>query len=413
MTSKSEFFNVLPVQQVLATLFQQIAPLQQCDTIATVAAQGQVLAEAPISPADLPAFRRSTMDGYAVRAVDTHGASDALPAYLQVVGTVHMGAEPDFEVQGAQAAEIHTGAMLPVGTDAVVMIERTMRGLDDEVEVMTPVAAGENVLQIGEDIRAGAAVLPVGHRLRPQDIGGLLAVGITTVSVFRAPKVAVLSCGDELIAPDEEAQSIAQIRDINAYMLSALFTETGAEVTRLGIARDKMDDLLGKAQNGLAEADMLVMTAGSSVSTRDLTRDVIQHLGAPGVLQHGLAVKPGKPTIVAACDGKAVIGLPGNPVSAMSVARQVVLPIIRYLLHEPEKRVAVVRATLSANISSTTGREDTMAVRLKETPNGLVAEPVFGKSNLIYTLIHADGYLQVPLNSNGLKAGALVDIILF
>ncbi len=412
MSSKKEFFKVAPVSDVLNILYEHCAPLSDFNTLATHTALGFRLAVDLTSPIDLPSFRRSTMDGFAVKAANTFGASDTLPVYLTQVGTIHMGVEPTLTLEDNQAVEIHTGAMVPTGADAVVMVERTQRINETEIEILNPVSPGENVLQIGEDVTAGDLILPAGHRLRPQDIGGLLAVGITEVQVVRRPKVAILSCGDELI-PAEEIPNISQIRDINGPMLATLLTELGAEIIPLGIAIDTFDDLYTKAQTGLEQADMLVMSAGSSVSVRDLTSEVIEKLGEPGILQHGLAVKPGKPTIAAVCNGKPVIGLPGNPVSAMSVARQLVLPVIRYLMHEAMPVVGTVQAELTSNIASTTGREDTVAVRLQQTSEGWLAEPVFGKSNLIYTLIHADGYVHIPLNSNGLKAGTLINILLF
>lgn len=412
MAAKTEFFKVIPTTDALNLLFEQLKPLPASSSLPTPSARGRVLAKAPIAPMNLPNFRRSTMDGFAVSAADTFGASESLPAYLTIAHHVQMGEAPEFTLRAGTAAEIHTGAMLPDGADAVVMVERTQRITDTELEVLAPVAPGENVVQIGEDIAAGDMVLNAGHRLRAQDIGGLLALGITSVDVVEQPRVAVLSCGDELIEPSE-TPSIGQIRDINSYMLVALLQELGADAFRLGIAHDTMDALFDMAQQGLAEADMLVMSAGSSVSVRDLTSAVIQKLGAPGVVQHGLAVKPGKPTIIAACDGKPVIGLPGNPASAMAVARQTLPPVLRHLTGEPQPRASNLRATLSANIASTTGREDTIAIKLTESDGGLLAEPVFGKSNLIYTLINADGYLRVPLNSNGLKAGTVVEITLF
>lgn len=411
--SKSAFFTVETVAAALDKLLSHSPSLTTAETVPVIQAVGRILAAAPVSPMDLPNFVRSTMDGYAVRAADTFSASDALPAYLQLVGTVHMGEQPDFAIQPGQTAEIHTGAMLPEGADAVVMVERTQKSGPDEVEVMTSVASGENLVQIGEDIAAGAEVLPVGSRIRPQDVGGLLALGITEVSVLRQPKVGLLSCGDEIIPP-ENTPKIGQIRDVNAYILGALVTERGAEWRHFGIASDEYNDFLTKAQAALANSDVLVMSAGSSVSTRDLTRDVISALGSPGILQHGLAVKPGKPTILAVCDGKPVIGLPGNPVSAMLVARQILLPLLAHLTGERVRPSGTLQAVLTQNIASTTGREDSVPVRIIPREGDLPeAEPIFGKSNLIYTLVNADGLIHVPLNMNGYKAGATVEVLPF
>lgn len=410
--ASTQFFTLVTIEDGLQAVLEHLVPLSATEHISVERALGRVVATAPTSPHALPTFVRSTMDGYAVRAADTFGATQSLPAYLDVVGSVHMGSVPSFSVGKGQAAEIHTGAMLPDGADAVVMVEKTQISGDNEIEVMGSAAPGENLVQIGEDVEEGQTLLERGQRIRPQEIGGLVAVGITELEVMPKPRVAVLSCGDELVQPHENP-ALGQIRDINGHVLAALVAEAGAEPVRLGIARDTVDSLLGMARDGLSNADMLVLSAGSSVGSRDLTRTVIEQLGEPGVLRHGLAVKPGKPTVLAVCDGKPVIGLPGNPVSATLVARQIILPILRALTREPKPLPAVVKATLGQNIASYTGRYDSVPVRLVQAEAGWVAEPVFGKSNLIYRLVNADGLIYVPLDMGGLKAGETVHVTLF
>lgn len=412
MLPTPEFFNVQPVQVALDTLFAHWQPQIRTETVDPRAALGRVIAVPPRSPIDLPEFARSTMDGYAVRAADTFGASQSLPAYLKVVGSVAMGAAAAIDVRQGQAVEIHTGAMLPPGANAVVMVERTQQFGDGEIEVLAPTAPGENVVQVGEDVARGEPLLPAGHRVRPQDIGGLLAVGLRAIEVACPPRVGILSSGDELVTP-EESPDPGQIRDINGYTIAGRVQEAGGEPVLLGIARDNLEDFAAKARAGFKDMDILVMTAGSSVSVRDLTREVIEGLGKPGILQHGLAVKPGKPTILAICDNKPVIGLPGNPVSALLVARQILVPVIKRMLGESPRVRATVTAVLAANIPSTTGREDSVPVRLIDRDGTLLAEPMFGKSNLIYTLVKADGLVYVPLNSNGLRAGSDVEVTLF
>lgn len=411
MRSTPEFFNVQPVQMALETLFVYWTPRLRTERLDPRDALSRVLASPAYSPIDLPEFPRSTMDGYAVRAADTFGASQSLPAYLTCVGVVGMGTQANQQIEPGQTLEIHTGGMLPPGVDAVVMIERTQRISKNEIEILAPVAPGENVVQVGEDVAQNAPILPAGHALRPVDIGGLLAVGLTQVEVSALPRVGILSCGDELIEP-ESATMPGQIRDINAHVLAGLVSQAGGTPVIFGIARDTFEDYERHARTGFQDTDMLVMTAGSSVSTRDFTRDVVNSLGKPGVIQHGLAVKPGKPTILAVCDNRPVIGLPGNPVSAFIVARQIVVPVIKRLLGASPVFPATVQATLTANIASTTGRDDTVPVRLIHEGDRLIATPIFGKSNLIYTLVNANGLVQVPLNSNGVKAGTVVDVLL-
>lgn len=404
-----EFFNVQPVETALDQVFAHWQPHPRIISIPTRRACGRVLAQPPHSPINLPEFARSSMDGYAVRATDTFGASSALPAYLRVIGSIRMGESPEIDLQPGTAAEIFTGAMLPHGADAVVIVEHTQTFGKGEIEVLSAVASGENIVQIGEDVGAGMPILPKGHRLRPQDIGGILAVGLLSVDVIDAPRIAIIGSGDEIVPPEVEP-SAGQVRDINSYSLAALFEAHGAEVTVSGIAHDNFDELYTLAKASLAGADILVITAGSSISTRDLTNAVINQLGSPGVLQHGLAVKPGKPTILSVCDGKPIIGLPGNPVSAFLVARQIVVPLIEHALGLRRLPASTVHAQLTANIASTTGRLDTIPVRLRRESGQWLADPIFGKSNLIYTLVKADGVVMVPLNSGGLKAGTLVDV---
>ncbi|MEJ2749772.1 MAG: molybdopterin molybdotransferase MoeA, partial [Anaerolineae bacterium] len=371
------------------------------------------------APHALPAFRRSTMDGYAVKAADTYGASGSLPAFLQVVGEVPMGQAANVELQTGEAALVHTGGMIPETADAVVQVEHTQivgalhARPPFEIEVMKAVAVGQNVLQVGEDVAKQAEILPAGHILRPQDLGGLLALGITQVAVSRRPRVAILATGDEVVPPDQWAGP-GQIRDINSYTTAGLVRRAGGVPVLGGIVPDNFAALQKAAQEALAGADMLVMSAGSSVSVRDMTVEVIDGLGEPGVLLHGVATRPGKPTIVGAVGQKPVIGLPGNPVSAMVQFDMFGVPAIYHLQGVTTlPRRGLVWARLGQNIASESGREDYIPARLVESDGGLTAVPVFGKSNLIYTLVNADGLIKVPLNKAGLLAGEQVEVRLF
>jgi molybdopterin molybdotransferase len=305
--------------------------------------------------------------------------------------------------------------MLPDGADAVVMVENTQQSLESEIEVLRSVAVGENVIAVGEDVAAGQVVIPQGMRIRPAEIGGLMAIGVTNVAVARRPKAAILSSGDEVVHPGEQPRP-GQVRDINSYSLSAMVEASGGLPVRYGIIADSMDELHKGARRALEECDMLVITAGSSVSARDITARVIDQLGAPGVLVHGVNVRPGKPTILAVCGGKPVVGLPGNPVSALVISSLFVEPVIGKLLGlRRQAPKAAIPARLSLNLSSQSGREEYIAVRLiKEGPEDgpYTAEPVFGKSNLIFTLTRADGLVCVPPDASGLSAGESVEVIL-
>ena len=406
-----EFLELLPPGEALARLLAQLPPHQPAaEEIFSQDALGRVTAHALISAENLPAFDRATVDGFAVRSADTYGASESLPAYLTLAGEVPMGRAPVFSLVRGQAALIHTGGMLPQGADGVVMVEHTQYARSGEVEVLRAAAPGENLLLAGEDVCVGQEILPAGLRLRPAEIGGLLALGQVRVSVVRRPRVGILSSGDEVVPP-EQTPGPGQVRDINSYTLSALVEECGGEPHRYGILPDRagaLDEVLRKA---LAECDLVVITAGSSASTRDLTAAAVDGLGPPGVLVHGVHVRPGKPTILGVCAGKAVVGLPGNPVSALVVARLFVRPLLeRHLgLNGPQVRQSL-SARLALNLPSQAGREDYVPVRLVWKAQGLVAEPIFYKSNLIFSLARADGLARIPVDANGLAAGEMVEV---
>jgi molybdopterin molybdotransferase len=319
-----------------------------------------------------------------------------------------------------EAARIHTGGMLPQSSDAVVMVEHTQTLDERMIEVVRAVAAGENVVPVGDDVRIGDCLFPRGHRLRPQDIGGLAGVGVANVPVVAQPRVAILATGDEVV-PAEREPAPGQVRDINTYTVAALTRRAGGEPLPAGIAPDNVEALRRMAQDALAQADMLIISAGSSVSTRDMTARIIDELGKPGVLVHGVSIHPGKPTILAVADGKPVFGLPGNPVSTMVAFDLFVTPtILRLQGVAPEQntgtlagRAAITQARLARNVASHPGREDFVPVRLATRDGELWAEPVFGKSNLIYTMVRADGMLHVPLDRAGLYAGDWVSVRLF
>ena len=409
-----EFLTLLPPQESLDKLLRNVPdPQPATEMIDTISAIGRVIATDLLAPHALPEFPRSTVDGFAVKAADTYGASDSLPAYLNLIGECPMGTTPDLEITPTTTAIIHTGGMLPEGADAVVMLEYTQQTVDDEMEILRAVADGENVINIGEDVVEGALIKPKGSAIRPAEVGGLMALGFTQVEVTKRPRVGIISSGDEVVRPAERPQP-GQVRDINSYTLASLVEKTGGEALRYGIVADNMDAMLAAIAKALGECEMVLITAGSSASARDMTAAAIDQLGEPGVLVHGVNTRPGKPTILGVCDGKAVIGLPGNPVSALVNGYVFVVPLVRRLLGQS---VDVVRPSVSAkltvNIPSQAGREDWISIKLKETAEkSFLAEPIFGKSNLIFTLVGADGLLKIAPDATGLSAGEMVDVIL-
>lgn len=407
-----EFFKVLLPDEALRVFFEHLPAAPALETVPTGVALERVVGAAVRAPVSVPAFARALMDGYAVRAQDTFGASATLPAYVSVAGEVPMGAEPGFALAPGQAALVHTGGMLPAGADAVVMLELTQMARADEVEILKAAAPGENVLQVGDDIHAGAEMFPAGHVLRAQDLGGLAALGFTSVSVARRPRVALLATGDEVVPPEVEP-ALGQVRDVNSYAVAGQIARAGGVPVRAGIAPDNYEALKSMAAAALADAEMLVLSAGSSVSVRDMTADVINTLGRPGMLVHGVALKPGKPAILAVCDGKPVVGLPGNPVSAMVVADLFVAPAVYRLQGAARPTRRRVRARLTHNVASQAGRVDYTPARLSERAGETWAEPAFGKSNQIFTLVFADGMLVTPADATGLQAGDWADVHLF
>lgn len=407
----SEFLELLPPIEALARLMMHLPAAQvRAEIIPTITGLGRVLAAPVLANEPLPPFDRSTVDGYAVHAADTYGASESLPVYLPLTDEVPMGEAPGFELPRGAAAAIFTGGMLPAGADAVVMLEYTQTARPGELEVLRAVAEGENILKTGEDVASGQEVLPGGTLLRPAEIGGLTALGLMEIEVAQRPKIGIISSGDEVVPPGQTPQP-GQVRDVNSYSLSALVEQAGGMPVRYGIVPDRSEALEAALQKGMQECDALVITAGSSASTRDLTAAVVNRLGQPGVLVHGVNVRPGKPTILAVCNGKPVIGLPGNPVSALVIARIFVVPVITHLLGRVTGlRQPRVQATLAVNVASQAGREDYLPVTLKDTPSGIFADPIFYKSNLIFTLARADGLLRIPADATGMAAGTQVEI---
>jgi len=395
------FFKVVDIKTVFGHI-PSFAPVGT-EVVDTARATGRVLAE-PVSTAeDLPGFPRSTMDGYAVRAASTFGCSEANPAYLVVPGAVAMGESAAIEVGPGEAVRIATGGMLPAGADAVVMIEHTEEVDTGTIEVYKSVAPGQHVILAGEDYPQGDTVLTAGQRMRAQEAGLLAAVGCEQVTVYRQPVIAVISTGDEII-PVNQVPGPGQIRDINSYSLAGMISESGGHPQPMGIIRDDFEALLKTCRQALAQSDMVLLSGGSSVGTRDFTIEAINALPDSELLVHGISISPGKPTILAAAGGKPIWGLPGHVVSAMVVFEKIVKPFINRLCGIealfPETRT--LSARLSRNLPSAQGRVDFVRVRLFKKDAHLWAEPILGKSGLINTMVQADGLIEIDSDTEGL-----------
>ncbi|UCD86580.1 MAG: molybdopterin molybdotransferase MoeA [Desulfobacterales bacterium] len=412
MTDK-EFFKVTSLRTVLelARIFpcvaEEILPLNQC--------VGRILSRDIVSPINLPEFNRATMDGYAVQARSTFGASDSMPALFRIVGAVEMGEVPTVSVQPGEAVRIATGGMLPDGADSVVMIEHTQALDEHTLEVFKSAAPLQHVIEIGEDFGTEEQILAKGSRIRPQEMGVLAALGQTHVAVYKQPTVAVISSGDEIV-PIEQTPSLSQLRDVNAHTLSGLIRLSGGIPRYLGIARDNFDELYGFCKDALAQADMVLISGGSSVGSRDFTIDVIEALPEAEILVHGVSISPGKPTILASSEQKPIWGLPGQVTSTMVVFHVMVRPVLEKMGGLSEDRLArehEVSAVLSRNLASVQGREDYVRVRLVRQENQTYAEPILGKSGLIHTMVKADGLIKIDMNSEGLDKGTPVKVVLF
>lgn len=408
------FFQAVTPDEARAAL-TGFAPVGT-ERIAVGAAAGRVLAEDVGSPTDLPHFERANMDGYAVRAADTFGASASLPAYLRIVGTVAMGAAARRPLRQGEAVRISTGGMLPPAADAVVMIEHTDEVGDGQVEVQRSVSPGQHVVRVGDDVRRGESIFARGRRLRPHDLGALTGVGVTRVLVHRRPRVALVATGDEIVPPERRPRP-GQIRNVNQYSLRAMIAEAGGVPRDLGVVPDRPARLRAVLGRALATADCVMISGGSSVGTKDMTLEVVAGFRDSATLFHGIQIAPGKPTILARARGRAILGLPGHPVSALVIFSRFGAPLIR-LLGGEEPAVAFAdprrtQATLAENVASEVGREDWIRVTLETRDGRLTARPVRGKSAQIMSLVKADGMVRVPLTDEGLEAGSAVEVILF
>ena len=406
----------LPLQSPQQALTTWLAAFPErkleSEEIETINAMHRVLAEDIATDTPFPEFTRSGMDGYAVRAVDTVGASENHPVTLEIVGEVPMGGSPDFEIGAGKAGVIHTGGMVPAGADAVIMLENTRLSGTRKLEVLQPVKPGKDVSPMGEDVVTGQVVIPAGARIRAGEIGGLMALGRTRVNVVRKPIIGILSSGDEVVEPHVKP-AIGQVRDINSYTASAHIEEWGGIPLRLGIVSDEIEAQRKAVASAYQRCDAVLISAGSSASERDHTAQIIQELGMPGVLVHGINIKPGKPTILAVCNGKPLIGLPGNPLSSLIILRIFVKPMVERLLGLPMNPFQPsVRATLTQNLKSNDGRENWWPIRLVQSTEGIQAEPIHYKSSLIFSYLPAQGFVRVPGNAAGLAAGNPVDVYL-
>lgn len=374
----------------------------------------RVLAEEVVSAINLPEFPRSTVDGFALKAKDTYGASEKNPCFVRVVEEVQMGQVSDRVITNGEAAKVATGGMVPRGADAVEMVEYTEWIDSQTLHIFKTLSPLENVIQIGEDIKAGEVLLRKGQRIRPQDMGLMASIGKTELQVFLKPRVGIISSGNEIV-PVEQILNPGEIRDINRYSIAAMIREIGGTPIFLGIAKDNFVSLKEKIEKGLEESDMVIVTGGSSVGTLDLTLDALQSFEGTQLLVHGISVRPGKPTLIADIAGKPFLGLPGHPVSAIVIFHLFGRPILESLSgvsrNEGFCRKSI-KARASRNIPSVAGREDYVRVKLEEKKGIVWAHPLFGKSGAMGHLVQADGLLKIDIHKEGMEEGEEAEAIL-
>lgn len=404
------FFKVQTPDQLLQKL-NRFKPLSS-EKVFLEESLHRVLAEDIISPVNLPEFPRSTVDGFALKAKDTYGASEKNPALLQVIGEIPMGKISEVTLQEGEAVKIATGGMVPNGADAVEMVEYTEWVDSRTIHVFKTLSPLENVIQAGEDIKKGETLLRKGRLIRPQEIGLLAGMGWTNVSVFLRPKVSIISSGDEIVPVEQKPQS-GEVRDINRHTIGSMVREAGGNPIFLGIAKDRFDDLKEKIALGLQESDMVVITGGSSVGTLDLVGEVLQSFSTMEILGHGLSIRPGKPTLLAEINGKPFLGLPGHPVSAMVIFHLFGKALLKILSGLSDERGLQMKwkAKAGRNIPSVAGREDYVRVRLEEKDGRLWAYPVFGKSGAIAHLTQADALIKIGIDEEGLEEGEEAEVI--
>lgn len=413
--------RAMPLEEALTVLAAAMAdlPLPATEEVSLETALHRYCGRDCVAPEQLPNHPRSVMDGFAVHAADTFGASAQLPAYLLVSGEIRVGEMPTGAPGSGECHRIPTGGLLPEGCDAVVMLEHTIQSGDDMIEVVRPVAPGMNIIGPGDDVQRHEVLLPAGHLLRPCDLGLLAGLGITRLPVYRRPVVGIISSGNEIVPPDQ-CPPPGKIRDMNMQTISAMVVSQGAEARPCGIVDDDEAAFGNLVQRALDECDMVLFSGGSSVGVGDLGERVLTRLTSPGILVHGVAVKPGKPVIIAMHGQIPVFGLPGHPVSAATAYALFVRPALACLAGDRRpawKPQSTGRVVLQRNLNSAAGRTDLVPVTLTMAETGddglPTARPVLGKSSALSTLVRADGWIMIPPHLQGLTAGSQVDFFHF
>lgn len=403
-----DMFNVVSVEEVKKIIDSSFTYALGYEKVSILESVGRICFQDIKATCNIPEFKRSTVDGFAVNSKDVFGASESMPSMLELKGEVFMGKMPSSDILRGECLYVPTGGMLPESADSVVMVEYSHKMDENTTLIYSPVAMGDNVIQAGEDINTQDVVIKKGDKLRPYEIGVLASIGISEVTVYKKPKVAIISTGDEVV-PCDVKPTLGQVRDINTYLIWSLLLEDGVEPVSYGIIKDEYDDLKNTVDKAFSECDMVLISGGSSVGKKDQTLKVMDSYDDGEILVHGIAVKPGKPTIIGKHKDKIIFGLPGHPL-ACSIIYKILVKDYLYRLTSQNKKNYGTNAVMSINYHKAKGREEYLPIELETIDNKVIAKPVFGKSGLISTFSKAWGYIVIEKNEEGLKEGQIVEV---
>ena len=406
-----DFFNVVSVQEAREKVMEIFKDYEfEVEKVPILECSDRILAEDIHSNINVPEFNRSTVDGFAIKSKDSHGASESVPSLFNILGEVHMGEVTEYCIQSGQAVYVPTGGMIPEGADGVVMIEYTEKLDESNLMVYKSISFNENVILKGDDIKVGETALEKGRRITPEAVGVLAALGKNQVKVYKKPKFYIISTGDEIIDLDEELE-LGKVRDINSYALYSLILKLGGDIVGKEIVKDNYELLKIEVEKAVNVSDIVLISGGSSVGTRDYTDKVINSFSGKGVFVHGISIKPGKPTIIGEGEGKLIFGLPGHPVSSIVVFKAIIEDFIKDKMNIRDY-LPKTKAIIDFNFPSSSGKETYQMVKLKEEDGEVYATPSFGKSGMITLLSDSDGYIVIKSFEEGVYKGEERDVFL-
>lgn len=404
--------NVVSVEDAIKIICDNSSVKLSGEKVELMEALGRIVKQDIVSDINVPGFRRSTVDGYAVNSRGVQGASESIPAMMNLKGEVVMGKGPSCGIDSMEeCVYVPTGGMLPQGADSMVMIEYSEKLDDNTILINKPAAPGENIIEVGEDMIEGEVVIKSGEILRPYEIGVLSSLGVSSIEVFRKPRIAVLSTGDEVVGV-HETPNPGQIRDINTYLIASLIEESGCQPVIFGLVKDNYEMLRNTVSKAVEECDIVLISGGSSAGKKDQTLKVIENIGDSKAFAHGISIKPGKPTIIGKVQNKIVIGLPGHPLACAVVFKAVVKKYI-HMLMSYENEEFPVQCEFKINYHKAKGRKEYLPVTLKVENGRITASPVFGKSGLISVFSKAWGFIEIDKNIEGLREGQIVEVYKF